>query len=223
MPGWSDVQYFFEAVISIFAIINPIGNLPVLAGLTEGMTVQERRRIFRLAGTVGLGILLAMAVLGQFLIEIVFRIRIPEFALAGGVMLAVVGIRNLLAGSGSHAAAERVLSEAQREEAQVTLAVTPIASPLLVGPGSIVTVMLIVQRYTQEHGPILGRIYGVAASLVAFAFVMLILNWSHQLLRLMGRIGTLAVGRIMQIFIVAIGVHFVFSALRQLVPAMFNQ
>jgi len=92
------------------------------------------------------------------------------------------------------------------------LAVTPIASPLLVGPGSIVNVMLIDNQQ--------GRLFALGACVVAFVGVILILNYAHVLYRLMGRIGALAVGRMMQIFIVAIGIKFCFGALAKVFPVL---
>ncbi len=85
------------------------------------------------------------------------------------------------------------------------MAVSPIALPLLVGPGSIANVMLITQHF--------GRLYAVLACLGGFAGVFLVLHFSGRLYRLMGRVGTLAVGRVMQIFIVAFGVKFCFRSL----------
>jgi multiple antibiotic resistance protein len=89
---------------------------------------------------------------------------------------------------------------------------SPIASPLLVGPGTIVTVMLLVQQH--------GTVYGIGACLTAFALVMLILHYADVLYKIMGQVVALAVGRIMQIFIVAIGVNFLFRAIRQAFPAL---
>ena len=72
--------------------------------------------------------------------------------------------------------------------------------------------MLIVDRH--------GSIYGVAASAIAFIFVMAVLHWSDKLLRLMGKVGAVAIGRVLQIFIVAMGVHFIFVALAQAFPLL---
>ncbi|MCG3180099.1 MAG: hypothetical protein BIFFINMI_02453 [Phycisphaerae bacterium] len=197
---------FFEAVLSIFAIVNPIGTLPVFAGMTEGMSPPLRRRVFRLAGLVAFCIIAIMAVTGRFIIDQVFHITLDEFALGGGLLLIVVGIYQMIVGLARHTGPPLDADQGAR------LAVTPLASPLLVGPGTIVTVMLIVSR----HGPL----YGLSASVVAFVFVMLVLHFSHHILKLMGRVGSIAVGRVMQIFIISIGVHFVVMALKRIFPLL---
>jgi len=84
---------------------------------------------------------------------------------------------------------------------EITLAVSPIAFPLLVGPRSIATVMLIVDHH--------GNLYGVAASATAFIFVMVVLHWSDMLLELMGRVGAVEIGRVLQVFIIAMVVQFI--------------
>ena len=166
--------------------------------------------MFRLAGTIAMGIILAMALVGQVLLGSVFHLSIQQFAFGGGLVLVVLGIRNLLGGPGSHPLLAADPSE--RLAQQLRLAVTPIASPLLVGPGAIVTVMLIA-----NHS---GRAFAVVASLIAFAFVILVLNYAHMMYRLMGEIGSLAIGRVMQVFIIAIGVRFCFDALAQIFPVL---
>ena len=202
---------FAQAVLSIFIIVDPIGNLPLLAGLTEGVSDNKRRHVFRLAGLVGFCIISAFALVGKYVMRDVFHISIPEFTFGGGLLLVVIGIQSVLGYSGKPTTAP---GQGLVEEEEISLAVSPIAFPLLVGPGSIVTVMLVVDRH--------GSLYGVAASAIAFVFVMAILHWSELLLKLMGRIGAIALGRVFQIFIVAIGVHFIFTAVTQAFPILLK-
>ncbi|MBI5722999.1 MAG: MarC family protein [Planctomycetes bacterium] len=214
---------FGEACVSIFAIVNPIGNLPVFLGLTENIPMSNRRRLLRLASLVALAVLCVMAVCGKFLLQDVFHIGIEEFMFGGGVLLIVVGVKNVLADETRYSRLAKKPSEinpAEVNDQSIRLAVTPMACPLLVGPGAMVTVMLIVSKYGAAYGNILfGAIYGVAACAATFAVVMLILNYADVLFRIMGPIGSLIIGRLMQIFIVAIGVHFAFKALTMAFPA----
>ena len=204
------ISQFLAAAISIFAIVNPVGNLPVFVAMTEGLPARQRRRLFRLAGVVALCVMCVMALVGQLLMANVFHINIHEFSFGGGLLLVVVGIRNILAGMGRRRDID--LTACDDRTHALNLAVTPLAVPLLAGPGSIVTVMLLVNVH--------GAIYALAATGAAFAVVFLILQWSGQAMRLMGTIGTIAVGRVMQIFIVAIGVHFMFRAVIASFPAL---
>jgi multiple antibiotic resistance protein len=208
MATWDAYRMFLEAVISIFAIVNPVGNLPIFLGLTEDLTSQQRQRLFDLAGLAALATTCVFAILGKFLLEGVFHIAVSEFMFGGGLILIVVGIRGITGMGGQRHGAIAKIPESE----QIRIAISPIASPLLVGPGTIVTVMLLVQQH--------GVFYGIGACLTAFALVMLILHYADFLYKIMGQVVALAVGRIMQIFIVAIGVNFLFRAIKQAFPGM---
>jgi len=203
-------RVFSEAAISIFAIVNPIGGLPAFVALTEDVPKAERRRLFRLAGVAALVIICLMALAGQVLMHNVFHVTMQEFAFGGGLLLVVIGMRGILQDP-KPASGPAADADAQRRLA-MRLAISPIASPLLVGPGSIVNVMLL----ANEH----GRLFAVAACLTAFVFVILILNYAHVVYRLMGQVAALAFGRVMQIFIIAIGVKFCFQAAVKVFPGL---
>jgi len=212
MTTTEEIRIFSEAVISVFAIVNPIGNLPVFVGLTEDAPPSDRRRVFRLAGLTALVIICAMALIGQGLMHDVFHLSLEEFAFGGGLLLVVIGIYHILQGSEPRGAMPA--DEEERHLQQIRLAISPIASPLLVGPGAIVTVMLLANQH--------GRLFAVGACLAAFVFVILILNYAHLIYRLMGRVVSIAIGRVMQIFIVAIGVKFCFEAISKVFPALLK-
>lgn len=209
-----DLREFAQAVVSIFVIVNPLGNLPLFAGLAADMPDAERRKTLHLAGLVAFCIISVFAVVGQYLMRDIFHIGIHEFTFGGGLLLVVIGIRNIMVQVKRSPHAIAGSDRAEIEEQEITLAVSPIAFPLLVGPGSIVTVMLVVGRH--------GSLYGVAASAVTFLFVMAVLHWSDLLLKLMGRVGAVAIGKVLQIFIVAIGIHFIFMAVTQAFPVLLR-
>lgn len=202
---WNHLRTFLEAVISIFAIVNPIGNLPIFIGLTDGLEPPQRRKLLRLAGGAALIIVCVMAMMGRYLLRYVFHIEVTEFMFGGGLILIVVGIRHIV-----QASRYQTRCPANGEQEQIHLAISPISFPLLVGPGSIVTVMLIAGQH--------GVVYSVAACLTAFVFVAMVLNGAELLHRIMGNLVALAIGRIMQIFVVAIGVSFLFRAIKQAFP-----
>lgn len=208
---WEQIANFAQSAISIFALVNPLGNLPTFVGMTEDATAQERRKLFHVASFVALVVICSMALIGQVLLRHVFHIRMHEFAFAGGLLLVVVGIRRIVA---SERPARVALPQAddERRATQLNLAVSPIAIPFLVGPGSIVNVMVVADQN--------GRVFALLACMVAFLAVALILHYSGVVYRIMGRTGSLAVGRVMQIFIVAVGVKLCFRALVECFPVL---
>lgn len=201
-------RVFAEAAMSIFAIVNPIGSLPFLVALTEGTNADQRKRLIRIACVTAVAIVSVIAVGGNFLLRNMFQVKISEFAFGGGLLLIVVGIRSIL----EDPTEGEVKPSTGLDSRRIVMAVSPIACPLLVGPGTIVTTLLIANQH--------GVLYALGACLAAFVFVVLILNYSHVLFKLMGPVITLAVGRVMDIFIVAIGVQFLFNALREVFPML---
>lgn len=202
-------QFFFQAVVAIFAVVDVIGGLPVFISLVEPYPVVDRRRILRLGGIVALIMICIMGLGGKYLLDL-FKIRFESLMFGGGLLLMVIGIQNILGRSESVSRQ----NGASRQYGWIGVAVSPLACPLLAGPGALVTVMLLVE----SHGPL----FAIAATLTAFAFVLLILNYAHLVSRVLGRIGTLAVQRVMQIFIVAIGVNFCFRALTEAFPGLLR-
>ncbi len=165
----------------------------------------------RITGVVALVTVLVMAVLGQFVLDYVFRISFESFMVGGGLLLVVVGVKNIIFGENPNPAADcGINGPKERREQLVLRAVCPLACPLLVGPGSIVTSMLIVQD------PTLGIGWGLIAIALAFSVVLIVLNWGHLIMKIFGRFGPLIVARITMIFVTAIGVEFMVRGLKSL-------
>ena len=206
---------FLQAVISLFAIVDPIGGLPVFLGLTHGATDSERRRVFTIAVTTAFLVVLGFALTGSFVLQYVFHISIYEFAFAGGLLLVVVGIYDMLHSSSSPTKNGKDQAEDERHYRLRALAVSPIACPLLAGPGTIITVMLFERQY--------NLLFAIGICVVVFSATMLILSFAGAISRLIRPVGMLAVSRIMHIFIIAIGVHFMFMGLEQAFPRLFGR
>ena len=128
MLALEDARKFAEAAISIFAIVNPVGSLPLLISLTEGAEERQRRRLIRIASAAAVGIICVVAVAGHFLLTSVFNLEIAQFTLGGGLLLMAFGIRNIL-GTTAGLAAE---NPAQAEQHRIAMAVSPIACPMFV-------------------------------------------------------------------------------------------
>jgi multiple antibiotic resistance protein len=209
---WQGLNQFIQDIVGLFAILNPLGNLPIFLGLTREATIAQRRRMFRLATITGSVIVACMAIAGQFILDNFFQVSTDELRFGGGLLLITIGALGIIHPEATRPASPSASNDPAGPEGNhlyethTRLAISPIASPLLVGPGSIVVVMLIAQQS--------GAVYALLVSSICFFAVALILHWAHWGYKLMGPTGTLAVGRVMQIFIVAIGVHFIFTSIR---------
>ncbi len=193
------MQSWINAFLALFAIVNPLGNLPLFAELVTALDRPTRRRLFHTATVTGLVTLLLLALFGQWVMDVVFRIEMAEFKIAGGIMLTVIAVRNVAFG-----AQEQRLGKG---DDVLEYGVVPLAVPLLVGPGAVVTAILILNRD--------GTLIATTSIVAVFGATWVILQASALLHRLIGRLGALALSRILQIFIGAIGAHFLMSGLKE--------
>jgi len=209
--AWHGMNQFIQDIVGLFAILNPIGSLPIFLGLTPEASVAQRRRMFRLATITGASIVACMAIGGQFILDNFFQVSTDELRFGGGVLLITIGALGIIRPDTAKPRPDPAQPADGSEgdllhDAHTRLAISPLASPLLVGPGSIVMVMLIAQQS--------GALYALLTAGICFSAIAVILHWAHLGYKLMGEIGTMAVGRVMHIFLVAIGVHFLFSSIK---------
>src|SRR5262245_36709140 len=116
-----------KATVALFVIVDPLGPVPIFAGLTKPMTSEEKRKVFRTAVVVGAVLLTVFALLGQELL-LLFGISLESFQIAGGLVLLLLSIEIIFRGERFDKLALVSIEDT---------AVFPIAFPLLVGPGAI--------------------------------------------------------------------------------------
>lgn len=194
-------QLFGEAFVTLFVIIDPPGTVPIFLGLTSTMTAQKRRRAARQAVLVAFGVIVAFAVFGQTILDYL-GISLPALQAAGGLLLLLVAL-------------ELLTDNAKEPEAQesVNIALVPLGTPLLAGPGAIVATMLFVQRAedTMDH-------VSVAAAIVAVHVVLfLVLRFAGLIRRVLRDGGVTLVTRIAGVLLSAIAVQLVADAVRAFV------
>ena len=182
-----------KAILVLFIIVDPFGNIPIFMSLTEKMPKERKRKVFNTATLVSFILLLAFAFAGQEIFSI-FGVSIFSFEVAGGILLLIIAIRILITGS---------LMEIK--ESPESIGAVPIAMPLLVGPGAITTTIFNLQAY------------GVAvAALSVFAVLILtwlILRYVDSVYRFLGKTGALVIARVMALLIAAIAIQYVLFGL----------
>jgi multiple antibiotic resistance protein len=181
----------FKAVIVLFIIVDPFGNIPIFTGLTESMTENEKRKVFNTACIVGVVLLMVFALTGQEIFNL-FGINIYSFEIAGGILLLIISIRILIAGSSSHNIVEG---------SPESLGAVPIAIPLLVGPGAITTTIFNLQAYD---------VYITAASvLIVLGLTWVILRFTTPVYKFLGKTGSVVIARVMALIISALAVQYI--------------
>lgn len=177
----------------IFAILNPISVLPTFLSVTDEMEAGERHRIVRNSCVAVLIITMVLAIGGNFILNL-FSVGIPGLQVGGGVLLMVIAAE-MLGG----------LPRTKSLESNEEIAIVPIATPLLVGPGTMTTIIVL-----SASVPILVLILSI---LVVTALTFIILRYSEILVRVLGSNGTRALGRFMTIIIAAFAAQLIYSGL----------
>ena len=196
---------WMKAFLALFAILNPIGNIPIFTEFVDGLDHRTRFKVFNIATLTGYITMLTMTFTGKWIMSRVFQIDILEFRIAGGLLLTILAIRYIV-----FPPREKVREgdESDLESRAMELSIVPMAVPLLVGPGSIVTGILLLDRD--------GILVSLTTLSAVFAVCWILFQLSPYISRLMGKVGRLVIGRILWIFIGAIGVHFLLSGIQEL-------
>jgi multiple antibiotic resistance protein len=188
-----DAQFFGEAFVTLFVIMDPLGTVPIFLALTGGYTMPARSRAAGLAVLVSLGVIISFAVFGQQILNYL-GIGIPALQGAGGLLLLLVAL-DLLTGR----------AEDPREVQDVNVALVPLGTPLLAGPGAIVATIVFVRR-ADEVGDYLAL--GLAILAVHLS-LFLALRFSSGIIRVIRDSGIVLVSRIAGLLLSAIAVQLV--------------
>ena len=182
----------FAVYMQVFAIMDPFGVVPIYIGLTEGLDHIDRRRVVNHIAIVCTALILIFTVSGKWILDF-FGISIPAVRIGGGILLLAIAI-DMLGG----------LPKAKQVESE-ELATVPLATPLLVGPGTITTLILLVTKYS-----ILEVLSG---SLLVVLTTYLILYYADRVLGYLGRGFIRTLARIMAVIVASIAVEMIHSAM----------
>ena len=205
-----DFTEYTKIFISLFAIIDPVGIIPIIIAFTAGMTSQKRERVGRIASVSVFGILLAALLLGEAILSF-FGISIHSFRMAGGILLLLMSINMLIGDKPKLTPNENVDGDAT-----TSVAIVPLSTPLLAGPGAISTVIL-----DAHKGNNAGHYGAMVIVLLMLSLTVwltfLVAPWVSQRL---GKIGSNIVTRLMGLLLAAIAVEFMAGGLRGLFPSL---
>ncbi len=183
---------FLWCFIPIFVAIDVMGLIPLYVTMVHDFTREQRRKIIVHSLVTAFAVSIIFIVLGNEIFRIL-SITVADFQIAGGIVLLVLGILDL------------VTDEKKRRHPAETMGVVPLGVPLIVGPAVLSISLLLLQQYGLRI-----TIIALIANfiIVAFAFI-----YSMTLLRVLGRGGTMAVSKIFTLLLVAIAVRMIRSGI----------
>lgn len=200
------MDLFFYIFAALFSVLNPIGAIPVFVSLTPGYTKEEINKTSLWTAINVFFILVVSYFAGEYVLRF-FGISIEALRIAGGLIIANSGF-GLLSGKVKKRKGinKRVETEAQEKHA---IALTPLAMPLLAGPGCI---SLLIAFY-QEHNNLTAIGIAISSILAVVITIYLILKSAHHLVKYLGESGIVAISRIVGFFVIGIGIQYIISAL----------
>jgi multiple antibiotic resistance protein len=208
------LEFIFLAASSLFVIVDPFATVPAFIAMTPEDTPEQRIRMARLACQTVAGVLLMFAMAGRWIFKFL-GITMPAFQIAASIVLLLVALDML------RAQRSRVQETSEEKDAGTgknDIAITPLAVPMLAGPGAIATA-IVLQSQAKDTAQSVA-LYGCIV-LVSIA-TYLILRVSARGARWLNPIAMKVTTRIMGLLLAAVAIQFMLNALRELRPGLFS-
>jgi len=184
---------FIFTFVPLFIVIDPLGNLPLVMTVTDGIVSPRRRKIIHVAALTAGIVGLVFLFFGRFILA-VLDISVGSFAIAGGIILLVLSVNFITTGR---------MAEVTKEDSMA--AVVPIGTPLTVGPATITTLLLLSTQFP---------LYLVLISfLLNILITWVIFMLGDRIVRAVGRGGVTAISRVFSLLLAAIAVSMVIHGL----------
>lgn len=181
--------------IPIFVAVDAFGVLPIFLSLTDGMKPHERRNVLRQSLITAFAIAVAFVFLGKA-IFLVLGITVQDFMIAGGMVLFILSVVDLL-------------FPTKQRRSPSTVGVVPLGMPLIVGPAVLTTALISINSY--------GILVTLFSIVVNILLAGIIFAFSHLLMKVLGKAGSKAISKVFSLFLAAIGVMMVRKGLMQLI------
>lgn len=193
-----DTSVLIKTFVAVFVLADALGNAPVFLILTKGMELEQKNKVVDRASLVATGVLLAFAFGGQWILRYL-EISLGSLRVAGGLLLLLIALKML------DGELDTPTVEGERD-----VAITPLALPLLAGPGTITTVMLLMSESPNAH-------ISVVIGIVAAMFVTwLIVRQSALVDKWIGAEGEIIITQLLGFLLAALAIEIGSTGIREL-------
>jgi multiple antibiotic resistance protein len=200
------IELFVSSLITFFVVIDPLGCAPIYAGLSAGASTLQKRAMAIRATGVSAAILLVFALFGEALLK-GLGISLASFRIAGGIMLFLIALEMVFE-KRTQRREDRAAKVAEDPEVE-DVSIFPMAMPMIAGPGSIASVMLLMGRNSG-----IERSAVVLAAMVTILLLTLVaLLAAGPLMRILGAKIEAVITRLLGVLLAALAVQFVLDGL----------
>lgn len=187
-----------KAFIAVFVIADALGNAPLFLVLTKGMEIEQRNKVVDKASVIATAVLLAFAFAGQAILDYL-NISIGSLEVAGGLLLLLIALQML------NGEVDNPIVEQERD-----VAITPLAFPLLAGPGTLTTVMLLMSQSPEAR---LSVVIGIVAAMVVTWFIV---RQASRIDKFIGAEGAVIITQLLGFLLAALAVEIGSSGIKEL-------
>ena len=208
MATISALTFGIQVFVTLIVIIDPPGVMPIFLSLVSKYSIEEQRRLAWKTASVSLLVIIIFALFGQFILDYL-KISLPALQGAGGLLLLLVAL-DLLIGN-------------QREsssDSDVNVALVPLGTPLLAGPGAIVATIIFVKQASSDVEDSLSLMAALfVAIIVLHIFLGLVLAYSTGIIKIIKKSGVTLIARIAGLLLAAIAVQMIADSVRAFINA----
>lgn len=195
------ITFSITVFTGFFAMTNPISNMTFFLSLTQGMDKKEKRSINKRANIIAFAIVTIFVLLGKYIFEL-FNISIPAFKITGGILIFFIGFE-MLQSKKSNVKSIKNIDEDE------DIAVSPLAIPILAGPGTIVTAMNFVSNTQTIQIFLVIAIFGFMSLITFYTFKL-----SDAVVKVVGNNVISVIGKIMGLIIAIIGTGMIIQGIK---------
>jgi len=193
-----DLSILVKAFIAVFVLADALGNAPIFLVLTKGMEPEQRNNVVDKASVVATAVLLAFAFTGQALLDYL-HISMGSLEVAGGLLLLLIALQML------RGEIDTPVVEQERD-----VAITPLAFPLLAGPGTLTTVMLLMSQSPDAH---LSVVVGIIAAMIVTWFIV---RQAGRIDKFIGAEGAVIITQLLGFLLAALAIEIGSAGIREL-------
>ena len=194
------MTYALTVFMSFFAVMNPIANTPIFLGLTAGENKESKKKIAKTATITAFIIVVSFVIAGKYIFEL-FGLTIPAFKITGGILIFYIGFQMLMS--------QKAKIHSSDSEDKSNIAISPLAIPILAGPGTIVAAMNNVTNASLVHIGIIIVIFALMIYLTYLAF-----SFSDLIVKKIGANLISVIGKLMGLVLSIIGTGMVVDGIK---------
>lgn len=209
------ISDFLKTLIALLVIINPPAVIPAYLSLTDGMSLDTTKKVYRMVSKSVFLVLAISALAGEIILKI-FGISLVSFQIGGGILLAIIAYNMMNSDNTQHSQTSEEQEEAlaKVEKKSESISLVPLTIPLLTGPGSISVCIITASKY---HS-LVGYLYIILSALIIGGIVRVILKSAPRIKDRLGTTGMNVMSKVFSLLLMALAIELVGTGLLQMFP-----